>query len=681
VATQIQKRRGTDLEHESFTGAVGEITVVTDNSTIRVHDGIKAGGHELGVNDIGKAHDFATVADMAASTEVFPVGKRLHVNNRVSFQFGGGGDFIVYPIPTVSNTYGSIALQDSKVAVLQDKVEGRSDVKQYGALGNDAADDTGAVNAAHAENDNVYFPKTSGAYRISTVGMTDRAKFESNGATVKGITTGSLFSITDPVGGSAENIEISGFLLESTVPSSGVAINIGTNIRRVYIHHNRIKLFNKGIQIEGAYSSDISYNEIRNNTIGIEALDGCHAMTLINNLCNQNLTRGLSITGTMRDVTVIGGAYQASQIGIFATGVESFTILGDVYYEINSIADVKLVNCYTPKIFSGNSSSSGVSEASIILDGCAGNCRVAGMTYSAGTNSTPAHILIKGVNGVTVLEDNTYASGHTNPVDTSGATNAKNVSIGSGSTYALNASNKGIKYQITIGSADEWTQEFTNVGTASGRATLQHTSTTGRDYRISTDGVMRWQRYSTGAEIFSVNMANAIPTFQFGGHLNPFVASTGIPNLGSASREWNTLFATTAPVISSDRKLKANIRSLSDTEKLVGAELRVNIKMYQLVASVKTKGEEARLHCGVIAQEVRDIFANHDLDSFKYGILCYDEWEDEYEDIIEIDETTKEPKLDKEGNCVISGTKLILPSGNQYSIRYEELIMFILGSL
>ena len=43
----VQLRRGTDTEHSSFTGAVGEVTVDTTNDTLRVHDGSTAGGIRL----------------------------------------------------------------------------------------------------------------------------------------------------------------------------------------------------------------------------------------------------------------------------------------------------------------------------------------------------------------------------------------------------------------------------------------------------------------------------------------------------------------------------------------------------------------------------------------------------------------------------------------------------------
>lgn len=47
MSTQIQRRRGTAVEHNSFTGAVGETTVDTTNNTVRVHDGVTVGGHRL----------------------------------------------------------------------------------------------------------------------------------------------------------------------------------------------------------------------------------------------------------------------------------------------------------------------------------------------------------------------------------------------------------------------------------------------------------------------------------------------------------------------------------------------------------------------------------------------------------------------------------------------------------
>ena len=44
MSKRIQLRRGTATDHNTFTGANGEVTVDTTNKTLRVHDGTTAGG-------------------------------------------------------------------------------------------------------------------------------------------------------------------------------------------------------------------------------------------------------------------------------------------------------------------------------------------------------------------------------------------------------------------------------------------------------------------------------------------------------------------------------------------------------------------------------------------------------------------------------------------------------------
>jgi hypothetical protein len=47
MSTQVQYRRGSGSQNDSFTGALGEITVDTTAKTIRVHDGATAGGSNV----------------------------------------------------------------------------------------------------------------------------------------------------------------------------------------------------------------------------------------------------------------------------------------------------------------------------------------------------------------------------------------------------------------------------------------------------------------------------------------------------------------------------------------------------------------------------------------------------------------------------------------------------------
>ena len=47
MSKQVQFRRGTYAENDAFLGAEGEITVDTDNNTLRVHNGVTQGGFPI----------------------------------------------------------------------------------------------------------------------------------------------------------------------------------------------------------------------------------------------------------------------------------------------------------------------------------------------------------------------------------------------------------------------------------------------------------------------------------------------------------------------------------------------------------------------------------------------------------------------------------------------------------
>ena len=47
MATQLQFRRGTTAQNNSYTGLVGEVSLDTSTTNIRIHDGSTAGGAEI----------------------------------------------------------------------------------------------------------------------------------------------------------------------------------------------------------------------------------------------------------------------------------------------------------------------------------------------------------------------------------------------------------------------------------------------------------------------------------------------------------------------------------------------------------------------------------------------------------------------------------------------------------
>jgi ribosomal protein L9 len=119
------------------------------------------------------------------------------------------------------------------------------------------------------------------------------------------------------------------------------------------------------------------------------------------------------------------------------------------------------------------------------------------------------------------------------------------------------------------------------------------------------------------------------------------------------------VYAGTGTINTSDAREKQQIRSLSDTENAVAVRLKSLIKAFKFNDAVQAKGDAARIHVGVIAQEVIAAFEAEGLDANRYAIVCYDEWAAE---------------LDDDGNE-------IRPAGNRYGVRYEELLAFIISAL
>lgn len=98
--------------------------------------------------------------------------------------------------------------------------------------------------------------------------------------------------------------------------------------------------------------------------------------------------------------------------------------------------------------------------------------------------------------------------------------------------------------------------------------------------------------------------------------------------LGTASFRWSEVFAANGTINTSDANQKQQIRSLNEQEKAVARQLKAGIKAFKFNDAVAVKGDGARIHVGVIAQEVKQAFADNGLDADKYGMFCSDVLED-----------------------------------------------------
>lgn len=154
------------------------------------------------------------------------------------------------------------------------------------------------------------------------------------------------------------------------------------------------------------------------------------------------------------------------------------------------------------------------------------------------------------------------------------------------------------------------------------------------------------------------------------GHFRPAV--TGVSNLGDSGRRFNTVYATTGSINTSDEREKTWRGAMTDDEYAAALAIIAELGFYQWNDSIAEKGEDARFHFGPRAQRVFAILDEHLGEGawHRYAWACYDEWDAEYAEV-----------LDDEGN-IVPGEQgdLIREAGDSYGIRPDQLTMFLMAA-
>ena len=136
---------------------------------------------------------------------------------------------------------------------------------------------------------------------------------------------------------------------------------------------------------------------------------------------------------------------------------------------------------------------------------------------------------------------------------------------------------------------------------------------------------------------------------------------------GSGAYRWHTIFAASGSINTSDENEKQDIENLSDAERTVATAIKGLIKKYRFIDAVEERGDNARIHVGVIAQEVEQAFVDAGLDPRRYGMFCEDIW---YE--VDGEANPDEPYTEDTPGAV---RKVRL------GIRYDELLAFVISAM
>ena len=101
----------------------------------------------------------------------------------------------------------------------------------------------------------------------------------------------------------------------------------------------------------------------------------------------------------------------------------------------------------------------------------------------------------------------------------------------------------------------------------------------------------------------------------------------------------------------SDRNEKQDIEALSDAEQRVAVAAKGLLRKFRWISSVEENGDDARIHFGIIAQDLQDAFTAEGLDAGRYAMFISSTWTDE--------ETGEER--------------------SRMGVRYSELLAFIIA--
>jgi len=179
----------------------------------------------------------------------------------------------------------------------------------------------------------------------------------------------------------------------------------------------------------------------------------------------------------------------------------------------------------------------------------------------------------------------------------------------------------------------------------------------------------------------ATNVMQLTPTSNTGTNLD------NTHDIGASSVRWDDIYATNGTIQTSDRNEKQQIASLTDAEITAAKAISKLFKTFKWNDKVAEKGDAARTHAGVIAQDVQQAMTDAGLDAGNYAFFISNTW---WETQTEVPAVAEE--LDEDGNVITEAAEAYTrtdtydtleeaPAGaterTRLGIRYPELLAFI----
>ena len=170
-------------------------------------------------------------------------------------------------------------------------------------------------------------------------------------------------------------------------------------------------------------------------------------------------------------------------------------------------------------------------------------------------------------------------------------------------------------------------------------------------------------------------------------------------DMGNPSVRFDDIRATNGTIQTSDRNDKQQIASLTDAEVTAAKVISTLFKTFKWNDKVEEKGDAARTHTGVIAQDVQQAMTDAGLDAGDYAFFISDTWWETQTEVPAVEAVEAQDAVyDEDGNIVTEAVEAVeaqeaytrtdtyetveeAPEGaterTRLGIRYPELLAFV----
>ena len=240
------------------------------------------------------------------------------------------------------------------------------------------------------------------------------------------------------------------------------------------------------------------------------------------------------------------------------------------------------------------------------------------------------------------------------------------------------------------------------IGTGTAPARLVRTGSDGQIIQLYRDNSSVGSVGGSGGNPFIANSAsrgislgsNVVPCDSNGS------AVDNLSDLGTASARFDDIYATNGTIQTSDRNEKQDIEELSTAEKAVATACKGLLRKFRWIDSVAEKGDDARIHFGIIAQDLQDAFTAEGLDAGRYAMFISTTW---YEKLVPVDAVigveAAEATYDDEGAELTPAVEAVeakdaytrtdtedeptdgYTERTRLGVRYRELLAFIISAM